>query len=71
MYAIRSYYGQISGAIQDIETEFCFYIDAIHPLDADESQLLTWLLSETFEPEKFSETSFLAAASGPRTVDYP
>ncbi len=61
---------QISGAIQDIETEFCFYIDAIHPLDADESQLLTWLLSETFEPEKFSETSFLAAASGPRTVDY-
>jgi phosphoribosylformylglycinamidine synthase len=60
----------ISGAIRDIETEFCFYVDVLHPLDADESQLLTWLLSETFEPEKFSETSFLAAASGTRTMDY-
>ncbi len=49
----------ISGSIKDIETEFCFYIDASSPLTQDESEILGWLLSETFEPEQYSEESFL------------
>ncbi|MBI5847755.1 MAG: phosphoribosylformylglycinamidine synthase [Nitrospirae bacterium] len=49
----------ISGSIRNIETEFCFYIDASAPLTADESELLRWLLSETFEPDQYSEVSFL------------
>jgi len=57
----------ISRAIQTIETEFCFYIDASDSFDDHESELLGWLLSETFEPEKFSAESFLTPYSSPRT----
>ena len=56
---------QISAAIEAIETEFCFYIDTVQPLDQHESEILTWLLSETFEPEKFSDKSFLAVPAPP------
>ena len=58
----------ISRAIRTIETEFCFYIDASAPLDDHESELLGWLLSETFEPEHFSAESFLQSGSERRTL---
>ncbi|MEJ2695649.1 MAG: phosphoribosylformylglycinamidine synthase [Candidatus Sulfobium sp.] len=50
---------KVSGAIEDIQTEFCFYIEAEADLLPDEAELLRWLLSETFEPENFSQDSFL------------
>jgi phosphoribosylformylglycinamidine synthase len=55
----------ISTAVRDIETEFCFYIDASDSFDDHESELLGWLLSETFEPEKFSSESFLTPHPSP------
>ncbi len=57
----------ISGSIRNIETEFCFYIDVSSPLTSDESELLRWLLSETFEPDQYSENSFLSYHSSPVT----
>ncbi|MBI4826773.1 MAG: phosphoribosylformylglycinamidine synthase [Nitrospirae bacterium] len=54
---------RISSDIADIRTEFCFNIDASEPLSAEEMKLLTWLLSETFEPENFSNESFLTLNS--------
>src|SRR4030043_1167666 len=45
--------------IIDIETEHCFNIETTSPLTNEELNILRWLLSETFEPENFSEESFL------------
>jgi len=60
----------VSPAIKGIETEFCFNIAADRPLTDDEIRLLRWLLAETFEPEKFSDKSFLTRPAilevGPR-----
>jgi phosphoribosylformylglycinamidine synthase len=50
-------------AIAAIETEFCFNIASDGQLTHDESRLLRWLLTETFEPEKFSDASFLIRPS--------
>ncbi len=50
----------VSHHVHKIETEFCFNIETSAPLTVDESRLLRWLLSETFEPENFSSASFLA-----------
>jgi phosphoribosylformylglycinamidine synthase len=50
---------QVSPNVRGIETEFCFNIATASPLTADEKRLLRWLLAETFEPEKFSDKSFL------------
>ncbi|MDH4230667.1 MAG: phosphoribosylformylglycinamidine synthase, partial [Nitrospirota bacterium] len=49
----------VSPEIKDITTEYCFYVEAKEPLSPEELDLLRWLLSETFEPEKFSLESFL------------
>ncbi|MBI5664134.1 MAG: phosphoribosylformylglycinamidine synthase [Nitrospirae bacterium] len=51
---------RISSAVEDIETEYCFNVEATSPVDQEEMTILRWLLSETFEPENFSENSFLA-----------
>jgi len=51
----------ISSAIKDVRSEYCFYIEAKEALSAAEMELLRWLLSETFEPENFSGESFLSA----------
>ncbi len=56
-----------AGVVQNIETEFCFYIDASSPLTPEESDILHWLLSETFEPEAFSAESFLTHHPSPIT----
>jgi phosphoribosylformylglycinamidine synthase len=50
----------VSAAIEDIRTEFCFYIESKTALSADEAELLRWLLSETFEPGNYSGESFLS-----------
>jgi hypothetical protein len=38
---------RISSDIREIDTEYCFNIDAAGDLAPDESQILSWLLSET------------------------
>jgi phosphoribosylformylglycinamidine synthase len=50
---------KISPIISDIETEYCFNIQAKETLTDDELGVLRWLLAETFEPENFSDKSFL------------
>ncbi len=50
---------KVSPEIQYIETEYCFYIEATSQLTDDELNILRWLLAETFEPENFSDESFL------------
>jgi phosphoribosylformylglycinamidine synthase len=50
---------KISPEIYDVETEYCFNIDAGEALTKEELEVLRWLLSETFEPENFSDKSFL------------
>jgi len=58
----------VAGSITDLNTEYCYYIDSSGPLSVPELDLLRWLLSETFEPEKFSELSFLSTADAPPPV---
>jgi phosphoribosylformylglycinamidine synthase len=55
---------KMSSEIRDIETECCFNIEAAAPLTEEESRVLRWLLAETFEPENFSEESFLVRNNG-------
>jgi phosphoribosylformylglycinamidine synthase len=43
----------------DIESEYCFNIEIDSPLNSNEKETLRWLFSETFEPENFSDKSFL------------
>ena len=45
--------------IKDIETEYCFNVGTTDALTNEEQKVLQWLLAETFEPEHFSDTSFL------------
>ena len=55
---------EISGKVKDIETEYCYNILTTEQLNSKERETLTWLLSETFEPEYFSHTSFLFENDG-------
>ncbi len=50
---------RVSEGITDIESEFCFNVEARGALDASELGTLAWLLRETFEPDRFGEESFL------------
>jgi len=45
--------------VQEIETEYCFNIEISEYLTDEEFLKLKWLLSETFEPDNFSDKSFL------------
>ena len=58
---------QMSPAISGLESEYCFNIEITSGLTDEESGLLQWLLAETFEPENFSEKSFLTQHSSPGT----
>ncbi|MBI5676814.1 MAG: phosphoribosylformylglycinamidine synthase [Nitrospirae bacterium] len=49
----------VSSEIEDIITEHCFNIEAPEGISPKETETLRWLLSETFEPENFSDYSFL------------
>ncbi|MFA6053718.1 MAG: phosphoribosylformylglycinamidine synthase, partial [Methylobacter sp.] len=69
---------QLSSAASDrlglslgpITTEWCYYIEHREPFDGRELLKLNWLLSETFEPDGFSDTSRISAKTvlevGPR-----
>jgi phosphoribosylformylglycinamidine synthase len=57
LHAVRQ---EIVPRVRSIETEFCFNIASSSPLAADETRLLRWLLAETFEPQQFSDRSFLS-----------
>jgi len=45
--------------IEDVGTEYCFNIETTALLSDGEIKILRWLLTETFEPENFSDKSFL------------
>jgi len=50
---------RISTGVEAIESEICFNIEITDQLDSRELAALTWLLSETFEPNQFRRDSFL------------
>ena len=47
----------------DLQTEYCYHIEAEKSLNARETKLLQWLLSETFEQRLFAPKSFLQVFS--------
>jgi len=55
---------EISDEIKQVETEFCYYILTDKKLSEYELTILKWLLAETFEPENFSDKSFLSSDNG-------
>jgi phosphoribosylformylglycinamidine synthase len=69
----------VSPDIAGITSEFCFNVETAGPLGDPEMRILTWLLSETFEPQGFGMSSFLldgieeealrAGACGARLVE--
>jgi phosphoribosylformylglycinamidine synthase len=50
--------------IDAIDTEHCFYVASDGALEDRQLDILRWLLAETFEPEGFSDQSFLATDGG-------
>ena len=50
---------EVSDQIQSIETETCFNVQVEGELSTESLQRLRWLLSETFEPQNFSDKPFL------------
>lgn len=61
---------RVSEDIKDIETEYCFNIESIESLTDEEIIILRWLLSETFEPENFSEKSFLHPSASSLILEF-
>ncbi|RMG01976.1 MAG: phosphoribosylformylglycinamidine synthase, partial [Nitrospirae bacterium] len=49
---------------EGIESEYCYYVELTGSLSDTEKGRLSWLLSETFSPEDFSEASFLNGTDG-------
>ena len=45
--------------LSDKSFEYCFNIETTAGLSAQELEILKWLLTETFEPQKFSDITFL------------
>ncbi len=60
---------RVSANIRAIESELCFNVEADGDLAAGETDVLTWLLSETFEPDQFGARSFLAGGDGRTLVE--
>jgi len=56
---------QISPEVAGIETEYCFNIETREPLLPEDMKSLLWLLAETFEPDNFSDNSFLTRDPSP------
>ncbi len=52
---------RVSADIHSIQTEYCFNIQTEGALTPEQEKVLTWLLSETFEPHRFGPESFLKA----------
>jgi phosphoribosylformylglycinamidine synthase len=55
----------IGPEIEAVDTEHCFNIALARPLSAAGTEVLRWLLAETFEPERCRPASFLDEAAGP------
>ncbi len=55
---------QLDTPLRGIRAEVCFNIEASAPLAGPSMDTLRWLLSETFEPEGFGNTSFLGGSAG-------
>ena len=55
---------RVSPGIRDIDSEFCFNVEIASDLSPEAQKTLTWLLRETFEPDRFGPESFLKAADG-------
>ena len=66
---LRRAHERVSADIQAIESELCFNVDAAGDLTAEETDVLGWLLSETFEPDQFGARSFLAGGNGRTLVE--
>ncbi|MEW6584330.1 MAG: phosphoribosylformylglycinamidine synthase, partial [Nitrospirota bacterium] len=58
---------KVSSELEEIETEYCFYVETGGPLTGGELSVLRWLLAETFEPENFSDKSLLTSHPSPTT----
>ncbi len=54
----------VSSSVRAIRTEYCFYVESQGPLAPGELTVLRWLLSETFEPQNFRDTSMLDPERG-------
>jgi len=52
-----------------LETEFCFNIETTERLNERQTEILQWLLAETFEPEKTGSASFLSTADGGEVLE--
>jgi len=61
---IRNANAITGGKIEGLETEFCFNIETTAHLSQRDMEVLRWLLSETFEPDNFSENSLLKDEDG-------
>ena len=55
---------RVSQDIESIETEYCFNVETAGPVTKDEIKIVSWLLSETFGPDNFSDKSFLTNKRG-------
>ena len=49
----------LDSPLSGMRTEVCFYIQSSSPLTDPEMATLRWLLSETFEPQGFSDGTLL------------
>jgi phosphoribosylformylglycinamidine synthase len=55
--------------LETVRLEYCFYVEVASPLKPEQSALLDWLLSETFEPGSYGHRSSLGGTVlevGPR-----
>jgi phosphoribosylformylglycinamidine synthase len=55
--------------VEAVTFEHCFYVDVLKPLQPEQSAVLDWLLSETFEPGSYGHQSSLTGSVlevGPR-----
>jgi len=42
---------QIESSVTDLETELCYYVETLDPLQEDEVRILKWILSPLLEGE--------------------
>lgn len=58
----------IINEVENLETEFCYYIESKNPLKNEEINLLKWILSSPIEKEELSETSVFDSKSREATI---
>src|SRR4030065_2636275 len=61
---------KISPEIKGLRTEYCFNIETTSAIIPEEMKTLKWLLAETFEPQNFSDISFLSQNSKLKTQNF-